>query len=113
MIKFKTTAKAVREGYPKALAIPYCELQHLLNYKNPIAYNSGTYGWNFDLYIIGNVAITTGYRNLVGDRVDYEVYRKYDKEAALILSYNDKRSYEEKVKALDDLLHNFIEEVTA
>ena len=112
-MKFKTTAKAVREGYPKALAIPYCELQHLLNYKDPIAYNSGVNGWNFDLYVIDGVAITTGYGNLVGDRVDYDVYRKYDKEAALILSYNDKRSYEDKVKALDDLIHNFIEEVTA
>jgi len=105
-MKFKTTAKAIRENYFKAIAIPYCEAQYLLYFKQPVAYNAGTYGWNFDLYVIDGIAITTGYRNLVGDRVDYDLVKSYEDRAAKILHRGD----EDVDQQLNTLLHEFIKE---
>ena len=46
------------------VALGYCQIQTILNlfaddYK--IGYNSGAYGWNYDLYRIGGIDIVTGY----------------------------------------------------
>ena len=46
------------------VALGYCQAQMILNlfaedYK--IGYNSGVYGWNYDLYRIRGVDIVTGY----------------------------------------------------
>ena len=43
-MKYKTTAKAIKEGYYKIISVGYCELQGLLSYKSPTAYASGYYG---------------------------------------------------------------------
>ena len=61
-MKYKTTSKELKEGYYNIIATGYCELQSLLKYKNPIAYNAGHYGWNYDVYDINGIAIVTGYR---------------------------------------------------
>ena len=47
------------------VALSYCQCQRVLNlfgndYK--VGYNSGVYGWNYDLYRIHGVDIVTGYR---------------------------------------------------
>jgi hypothetical protein len=39
-MKYKTTAKAVKEGYYTIIEAGYCDLQSLLNYKIPSAYSS-------------------------------------------------------------------------
>lgn len=98
-MKYKTTAKAIREGYHKVVSVGYCDLQSLLSYKNPIAYAAGLYGWNFDIYDIDGVAIATGYRGMPSknSKVSY----------ALIKEYEDKsqgKTAEEK----DALLKEFI-----
>lgn len=80
-MKFKTTAAAIRDGYPKIIATGYCTLQHLLSWESPRAYTSGVYGWNFDVYECGNTAICTGYRGMPGAWVDYEIEKKYDEMA--------------------------------
>lgn len=55
----------------------YCELQDILQYLEPQAYNSGIYGWNYDAYYFGDAVICTGYRNLPGSRLkDIEGYVK-------------------------------------
>ena len=64
MPKYHTTQKAAKHSNTIVLAVPYCELQHVLNYESPIAYNAGNDGWNFDLYeISGCHSIVTGYRS--------------------------------------------------
>jgi hypothetical protein len=82
-MKYKTTAKAVKEGYYKVIRVGYCELQGLLSYKSPIAYASGYYGWNFDIYDINGVAIVTGYRGMPSknSEVKYDTIREYEKKA--------------------------------
>ena len=111
-MKFKTTQKAVKEGYRNIIRVGYCGLQYLLYYKNPVAYTSGVYGWNADIYEIGRgSAICTGYRTFGDIQPDYELIREYDNKAEkIVLSWN-KYEHNEILKMLDELLNEFIEKV--
>lgn len=82
-MKYKTTARAVKEGYCKVIRAGYCDLQELLSYKSPTAYASGVYGWNFDVYDINGVAIATGYRGMPSknSKEDYKIIREYEAKA--------------------------------
>lgn len=111
-MKFKTTQKAVKEGYRNIIKVGYCDLQYLLYYKNPIAYTCGVYGWNADIYEIGRgSAICTGYKPFGDIRPDYELVREYDEKAEkIVLSWN-KYEHDEILKMLDELLNEFIERI--
>ena len=84
-MKYKTTAKELKQGYYHIIGAGYCELQTLLSYKNPVAYSSGVYGWNFDVYDIDGIAITTGYRGMPSKntKTPYQLIREYEKNAEL------------------------------
>lgn len=46
------------------VALSYCQCQAVLNmfaYNYKVGYNSGIYGWNYDLYRIKGIDIVTGY----------------------------------------------------
>ena len=65
MQKLKTSQLKMKTFSPIVLGVGYCELQCLLNYESPIAYTSGKYGWDCDLYMINDrFSIVTGYRYL-------------------------------------------------
>ena len=104
-MKFKTTAKAIRNGYGKKIAISYCGAQHLLWNHAPIAYTCGVYGWNFDVYEVYGVTICTGYRNMPGARCDK--IREYNEKARKILSYENPMPYEKKRAKVEKLLKEF------
>ena len=80
-MKFKTTKKAVNEGYGTRIEIGYADLQFLLKYKDPAAYTTRTEGWGADIYDFGNVAIVTGYAPFGNFRPDYDMVHRYDKAA--------------------------------
>lgn len=80
-MKFKTTAKEIRRGYGRIIALGYCEAEALLLYKKPVAYASGVYGWNFDLYDIDGVAVCTGYRGMPGTLADYNLINELNRKA--------------------------------
>lgn len=82
-MKFKTTAKEVKEGYYTIIAVGDCELQFLLSYERAVAYCAGTYGWNFDVYDIDGVAICTGYRGMPSkhSKVSYDLVKEYEAKA--------------------------------
>lgn len=110
-MKMKVTRKEIMNNFVKVVYVPYCEASTLLRYASPIGYNAGVYGWNFDLYAFGNVAVCTGYRNLPGTRANN--YREYEKKARKILDrpvqYVDE--YKTKVrKPIERLLKEFIEQ---
>lgn len=46
----------------KIVTAGYCDLQYLLSGIDPVGYNAGINGWNYDVYIIGDIGILTGYR---------------------------------------------------
>lgn len=103
-MKYKTTARALRNGYYTIISVGYCELQNLLSYESPVAFCCGVYGWNFDVYDIDGVAIATGYRGMPSknDNGTYTLARKYDDLAC-------GRSVQEK----DTLIREFINEAKA
>lgn len=103
-MKYQTTAKALKEGYGKIISIGYCGLQNLLSYKNPIAYNKGYYGWNFDVYDIDGIAIVTGYRSMPNknSKASYNLIKEYEDKS-------QGKTAEEK----DDLINEFITKATA
>ena len=100
----------MREGYGQIISIGYCKAQNLLKYQDPIAYSVGIYGWACDYYDIGGVLISTGYAP-IGQSPDYDIIRKYDSQAEKI-NHNYNLSYEERKNRVDELLREFIAEVT-
>lgn len=106
-MKYKTTAKAIREGAINPRSAGYCDLQSLLTNHSPIAYTCGVYGWNFDVYEVYGLTICTGYRGMVGERL------KGISEAegkAKSIRYGEAgrgMTHEEKREAVENLLHEF------
>ena len=107
MNKIKTTKAEMKKNY-RILSLGYCDMQYLLNYQNAVAYSSGAYGWVCDYYYINEVVISTGYRPINNKNMieDYEMIRKYEKEAS---SLNHMMNWEERKEAVNELLFELIE----
>jgi len=110
-MKFKTTKKAISNGYNKIIKIGYCGAQNLLAYEDTIAYSTGQYGWACDYFDINGILISTGY-SPIGSQVDYDLITKYEDLARDIRS-NYNLSWDERKQAVQDLLRQFVAEVTA
>lgn len=81
-MKMQMTKKAVVNTYPHIICVSYCALQHLLRGISPIAYTSGIYGWNADVYSISkDTAIVTGYRPFGNICPSYELLDKCEERA--------------------------------
>ena len=106
------TRKEIINNFDKVFSVGYCGIQYLLRGKNRIGYNSGVYGWNYDIFSLdnGNIAICTGYRGMPGKSIDYSIVDKYEAKAKAISEdyYTD---YEKRQKKLEKLLQKFIEEI--
>ena len=109
-MKYRTTQKAVKEGYTYTIQVPYCELQSLLAYHTPVAYTTRREGWGADIYDFGNTAIITGYAPFGKIRPDYDVRNDYENKAREIR--NKHLDFTETQKAVDSLLYEFIDTVT-
>ena len=109
-MKVEVTRKSIANSY-FCKAAGYCSLQYLFRGIEPNFYTHGIYGWNFDAYTHGNKCVTTGYRNMIGDSIPYDVCKKYEDAAEKIWSYENKATYDEKRKAADELLEKFWNEV--
>lgn len=109
-MKFKTTKKAINAGYTNRIIIPYCDLQSLLQYKNPVAYTTRAEGWGADIYEIApNTAIITGYAPFGNIRPAWDIVKKYETAAQRVLYSTP---WQEREKELDKLLKEFIAVVT-
>lgn len=107
-MKFKTTQKDIKRNFNKIIAVPYCGLQHLLNYNTPVAYTERREGWASDVYDMGGgVAIVTGYAPFGNVHPSYELRKKYEKQAEEILHDS---TYDNKQNSLKELQQKFIEE---
>lgn len=112
-MKFKTTQKAIKEGYKKVISVSYASLQRLLKWHDPIAYTANCYGWRADIYSFGNVAIVTGYSPFGNVKPDYNLIREYEKKAEVIIDeINDyENGYKRQREALDNLIRELIRDV--
>lgn len=88
-----------------------CDFQNLLSGCDAFAYTCGIYGWNADFYDVDGVCICTGYRSLVGDNIDGNIIRKYEKKAKAIREKYSFTEYKKQKAALDRLRLKFAEEV--
>jgi len=111
-MKYKTTRKAVMNGYQDVISVGYCRLQTLLRCESEIAYTIRREGWGADIYHFGNTAIVTGYAPFGNIRPDYETTKKYE-AAAERIAYNYNLTWEEQKRQLAELINDFIKEVTA
>lgn len=95
-----TEAKRNFSGYIVVEA-GYCELQNLLYGLSPLYYVTGKYGWNYDIYVLGDCVICTGYRGMFGDRDDeskkYEAKAKEIRYASLPYEEREKQQKELRV----------------
>lgn len=109
MSKIKTTRRFLAANY-NCKTVGYCDLWHLFrNFDGSTYYTSGVYGWNFDAFCYGNKCLTTGYRGMIGDRVNSEIIAKYENRAKEILS-DWNTTYQEKKPILDKLVEDFFNE---
>ena len=110
MIKFKTTKKAMMDQSNHIIKLGYCAAQHLLNYYNPIAYTSGVYGWNSDIYFINGHYISTGYRPFGTIIPPYELVNNYDEQArAIVNDWN--KPYDNRKHEIELLVTEFFNEL--
>lgn len=106
-MKYKTTRRAVVNGSARLVYAGYGALQYLLRNHSAVAYTSGVYGWNFDVFEVYGLTICTGYRGMPGRRANN--IREYEKRAEEI--YRDRsRTYEEMGEAIETLLREFCEQ---
>lgn len=110
-MKYKTTKKAMLNGYTYTIVVPYCTLQNLLAYEVVAAYTARREGWAADIYDFGDTAIITGYAPFGGIKPDYETTQKYEQKAEQIRSYYN-YDYKKCKRRLRELISEFIEEVT-
>lgn len=105
-MKYKTTAKAIRNGGGNIRCAGYCDLSYLLTTHSPVAYTCGVYGWNFDVYEVYGLTICTGYRGMPGKRL--EGIGEAENKARAILSWENKSmTYDEKRDAVEEVLKEF------
>ena len=101
-MSYNLTKKQVKENSNFLMAVGYCGMQHLLNYRNRFGYSAGVYGWSCDYYDVNGVTISTGY-SPVGEHFNYEILSNYEKQAEAI-QYNYSLPYEERVSKIEALL---------
>lgn len=117
MGKVFTRQKYVNQAYAYKIEVGYCAMPTLLTGTSPIAYTTGGYGWNADIYCINDsTAIITGYRPFGNIHPDYEMVEKYENEAKEVWkNYYDKSlmTWEECRAAIRQLLVDFCDEAVA
>lgn len=103
-MKIRTTRKAIVNSSENLVKVGYCDLQTLLRNHAPIAYTSGVYGWNFDVYDVYGLTICTGYRGMPG-RTACNV-REYENRARAIFDEPD-GNWTDKNERVENLLREF------
>lgn len=109
-MKFKTTQKAIKQGYNNVICVSYCALQRLLSCESEIAYTTRAEGWGADIYQFGNTAIVSGYAPFGNIRPGYEINQSYEQRATEATKGIYK--WEEKKAVLQELIKEYIQEVT-
>jgi hypothetical protein len=114
-MKIKIAMKYVINNYKRVWRCGYCDLQYIMNRDDPTFYNAGVYGWNCDVYVDHetNTAITTGYRNMRGERIPDEVIAKYSDAAKKIKASYSAANYNEMQAALEANKRAFYNELAA
>ena len=115
-MKFKTTQKAVKNGYDVVIPIGYCAMDNLLRYRTPVSYTTRNEGWGSDVYEVNGsyrVAISTGYSPFGTIKLtleQYQLIKDYEVKARTINEDFGMR-YERRIIELDLILRQLIKEL--
>lgn len=114
MAKVKISNKKAKELYDVIIQASDLKMLHYLDDRN-IFYNSGVYGWNWDIYDFNGVALINSYRNTPCNiRPSYKIVEKYNKIFDNYLKkyqWTEGHSWTDTRKKAEKLLTKFIEEV--
>lgn len=111
MAKTKATRATINNQFSNVYATGYCGLQFLLRAYEASYYNSGIMGWNWDAHVVDhNTVIITGYRNLTGQSIPYEISEKYNKLAEAVCK-NSKLKWSETKVELEKLMTLMLQEL--
>lgn len=107
MPKFKTSNREMTTE-SVCYSIAYADLQNVLAFHNAIAYISGVYGWNSDIYLLqGNTYVSMGYRPCGYKLKDYWVVRALDRKASELRSYTSGLKTDEMKAEIEKLFKLF------
>lgn len=105
------TRKEIKRIYDVIINVPYTGLQNLLIDDLISFYNSGSSGWNWDCYDLGNgLAVCTGYSNRVGEKLSREFIKSFDDKAKEELRLQNFTSVEAFINKQKELIAEFREE---
>ena len=102
-MKKKTTMTYITGSFRKVWRCGYCDLQYIMKGIEPNFYNSGVYGWNCNIYIdwLHDTAITTGYRNMRGERIPDEIIEEFTERAKDVINNFKWTNYDEYRHEMD------------
>lgn len=111
-MKVRVTRKEIMNSFNKVIEIGFADAQYMLTGLQPIAYTCGVYGWNADVYNVGQgVAIVTGCRPFGNVHPSYDVVREFENAARR--NYNDGDiNFELFMKENREIMRDFIGTVT-
>ena len=90
--------------------IGYNKMYYLLKFEYPAGYNSGRYGWNYDIFKFNNITIVTGCRNMTGVKIDIDIIKPYE-DKARIISHDYSLTTEVKRAKTESLLYQCLNEI--
>lgn len=97
MTKIKTTRRELTK-FTQSYTVDMPVLFRLAEIE-PFAYTSGVYGWNFNAYNVGGVLLCSGYRGMIGPRL--EIATKYEEKARKIdlmpIDWDEKKRKAQKI----------------
>lgn len=100
----------IKQNYVKCYYAGYGDLHYIMSQCTPRFYNYGVYGWNCDIYINDyfDIAISTGYRNMIGKRIPDEIIKEYTEKAKECIN-STILNYMQKLNQLNTIRHEFFE----
>lgn len=114
-MKIKTSMTALRKAYPnyKIFRCGYCDLQFIVSKSDYQFYNAGVYGWNCDILVSHtyDIIITTGYRNMRGERIPSELITKYS-ECCQSIRSDKSLTLSQQQESIEFLLNQFLCELS-
>lgn len=108
-MKRKIAMTYITGSFSKVWRCGYCDLQYIMKGTDATYYNAGIYGWNCDVYVdyMHDVAITTGYRNMRGERIPDEVIDEFTARAKKVYEGYDWKSYDEYMEKMNQVRTDF------
>ena len=103
-MKQQITMKSANE-LENLFTVPYCGLQLVLIYSQPVYYVANNNGWRCDIYRIGNLHIATGYGTPKGASIPYAISEQIEEKASELLNVRGENKREKLEAILIDAIN--------